>query len=128
MRTRLVATLGPDNFINHRDRPGDYVREYMRHLLPHLPYGEQNAAALQKAVVNAMTLNQNQTATEFVRRFILEENPIRVGELRESIETYRNINATIQKMREKLDALKALRAVHGIRGRARAQGARAVDC
>ncbi len=111
VRARLVAALGPDNFINHRDRPGDYVREYMRHLLPHLPYGEQNAAALQKAVVNAMTLNQNQTATEFVRRFILEENPIRVGELRESIETYRNINATIQKMREKLDALKALRAV-----------------
>ena len=102
VRARMVSVLGADNFINHRDRPGDYVREYMRHLLPHLPYGEQNAAALQKAVVNAMTMNQNQTATEFVRRFILEENPIRVGELRESIQTYRNINVTIQKMREKL--------------------------
>jgi Putative exonuclease SbcCD, C subunit/P-loop containing region of AAA domain len=111
VRARMVSVLGADNFINHRDRPGDYVREYMRHLLPHLPYGEQNAAALQKAVVNAMTMNQNQTATEFVRRFILEENPIRVGELRESIQTYRNINVTIQKMREKLDALKALRAI-----------------
>jgi hypothetical protein len=40
---------------------------------------------LQKAIVNAMTLNQHYTATQFVRRFILEENPIRVGELRESI-------------------------------------------
>jgi hypothetical protein len=112
VRAKIVSAVGPDNFVNHRDKPGNHVREYMRHLVPHLPYaGEQNAAALQKAIVNAMTLNQNQTATEFVRRFILEENPIRVGELRESIQTYRNINATIQTMRRKLEALKALRIV-----------------
>jgi hypothetical protein len=111
VRSRIVAAVGLDNFVNHRDKAGDYVREYMRHLLPHLPYGEQNAAALQKAVVNAMTLGHNQTASEFVREFILEKNPIRVGELRESIQTYRNINETIRKMREKLEALKALRAI-----------------
>jgi uncharacterized protein YPO0396 len=111
VRANIIAAVGQDAFVNHRDRPTDYVREYMRHLLPHLPYGEQNAAALQKAIVNAMTLNQNYTATQFVRRFILEENPIRVGELRESIQTYRNINATIVTMRRKLDALKGLQAV-----------------
>lgn len=111
VQARIVAAVGRDKFLNHRDKPSDYVREYMRHLLPHLPWGEQNAAALQKAVVNAMTLNQNQTATDFVRQFILEENFIRVGDLRESIQTYKNINATIQTMRRKLDALKALRSV-----------------
>jgi hypothetical protein len=110
VRTTIIAAVGPDCFANHRDRPTDYVREYMRHLVPHLPYGEQNAAALQKAIVNAMTLNQNYTATQFVRRFVLEDNPIRVGELRESIQTYRNINATIVTMRRKLDALKGLQA------------------
>jgi hypothetical protein len=111
VQARIVAAVGRDKFLNHRDKPSEYVREYMRHLLPHLPWGEQNAAALQKAIVNSMTLNQNQTATDFVRQFILEENFIRVGELRESIQTYKNINATIQTMRRKLDALKALRTV-----------------
>jgi hypothetical protein len=111
VRANIIAAVSPDAFANHRDRPTDYVREYMRHLLPHLPYGEANAAALQKAIVNAMTLNQNYTATQFVRRFILEENHIRVGELRESIQTYRNINATIVTMRRKLEALKALQEV-----------------
>jgi len=58
-----------------------------------------------------MTLDHDQTATQFVRDYILEKNSMRVGELRESIQTYRNINETIRKMREKLDALKALRQV-----------------
>src|SRR5262245_52838475 len=111
VRGRIVAAVGTENFISHRDKPGDYVREYMRHLLPHVGYVEQNATSLQKAVVNAMTRNQTHTATDFVRQFILEENPIRVGELRESIQTYRGINATIQKMREKLEALKGLQAI-----------------
>ncbi|HXW28941.1 MAG TPA: SbcC/MukB-like Walker B domain-containing protein [Xanthobacteraceae bacterium] len=111
VRTNIIAAVGHDCFANHRDRPTDYVREYMRHLVPHLPCGEHNAAALQKAIVNAMTLNQNYTATQFVRRFVLEDNPIRVGELRESIQTYRNINATIVTMRRKLDALKGLQTL-----------------
>jgi energy-coupling factor transporter ATP-binding protein EcfA2 len=113
VRSKIITAVGPDAFANHRDRPTDFVRAYMRHLVPHLPYGEQHAAALQKAIVNAMTLNQNYTATQFVRRFVLEDNPIRVGELRESIQTYRNINATIVTMRRKLDALKGLQAVVG---------------
>ncbi len=111
VQARIIAAVGRERFLNHRDKPSEYVREYMRHLLPHLAYGEQNAAAVQKAIVNAMTLSQNQTATDFVREFILEKNPIGVGELRESIQTYKNINATIQTMRRKLEALKALRAV-----------------
>jgi hypothetical protein len=74
VRARIVAEVGPDNFFNHRDKASDYVREYMRHLLPHLPWGgEQSAAPLQKAIVNSMTLGHNQTATEFVRDFILEK-------------------------------------------------------
>src|SRR5438477_12827173 len=82
----------------------------MRHLLPHGSAGEQNANSLQKAIVNAMTLDHDQTATEFVRNYILEKNNMRVGELRESIRTYRSINETIKTMREKLDSLLALRA------------------
>ncbi|WP_354222507.1 SbcC/MukB-like Walker B domain-containing protein [Bradyrhizobium sp. F1.4.3] len=111
VRARIIASVGEQNFINHRDRAGDYVREYMRHLVPHAPYGEQNASALQKSIVNAMTLDHNQTATQFVRDYILEDSRIGIKELRESIQTYRNISETIRKMREKLDALKELRAI-----------------
>ena len=111
-RNRIVAMVGRENFANHRDKAIDYVREYMRKLVPHASVvGEQNANSLQKAVVNAMTLDHDQTATEFVRNYILEKNNMRVGELRESIRTYRNINDTIKTMREKLEALVALRAI-----------------
>jgi energy-coupling factor transporter ATP-binding protein EcfA2 len=112
VRNRIVAAVGQGNFVNHRDKAIDYVREYMRKLVPHASVvGEQNANSLQKAVVNAMTLDHDQTATEFVRNYILEKNNMKVGELRESIRTYRNINETIKTMREKLEALLALRAV-----------------
>jgi Putative exonuclease SbcCD, C subunit/P-loop containing region of AAA domain len=111
VRNRIVSAVGQGNFVNHRDKAIDYVREYMRKLVPHASVvGEQNANSLQKAVVNAMTLDHDQTATEFVRNYILEKDNMRVGELRESIRTYRNINETIKTMREKLEALLALRA------------------
>jgi hypothetical protein len=112
VRTRIVASVGEERFINHRDKAVDYVREYMRHLLPHASFiGEQAANSLQKAIVNAMTMDHGHTATDFVREFVLERNPMRVGELRESIQTYRNINETIRKMRGRLDALKVLREI-----------------
>ena len=111
VRSRIVSAVGQGNFVNHRDKAIDYVREYMRKLVPHASVvGEQNANSLQKAVVNAMTLDHDQTATEFVRNYILEKNNMRVGELRESIRTYRSINETIKTIREKLEALLALRA------------------
>ncbi|CDZ65840.1 Blr1990 protein [Neorhizobium galegae bv. orientalis] len=109
VKTRIIAFVGADHFINHRDRAIDFVREYMRRLVPSLPNAEQNASALLKAIVNAMTLNQGYSATEFVRRFILEDNPIKIGELRSSIETYRGVSATIVTLREKLEALKEIR-------------------
>src|SRR6266704_3418363 len=103
-----LGALGEDQ----RDKAIDYVREYMRRLVPHASVvGEQNANSLQKAVVNAMTLDHDQTATEFVRNYILEKNNIKVGELRESIRTYRNITETIKTMREKLEALLTLRLI-----------------
>jgi hypothetical protein len=114
VRNRIVSAVGQENFVNHRDKAIDYVREYMRKLVPHASVvGEQNANSLQKAIVNAMTLDHDQTATEFVRNYILEKNTMKVGELRESIRTYRNINETIRTMRAKLEALIGLREILG---------------
>ncbi|CDN50070.1 SbcC/MukB-like Walker B domain-containing protein [Neorhizobium galegae] len=108
VKARIIASVGDVNFVNHRDKAIDFVREYMRRLVPSLPNAEQSASALLKAVVNAMTLNQGYSATEFVRRFILEDNPINIRDLRSSIETYRSVSATIVTLREKLEALKEL--------------------
>ncbi|WP_235999861.1 hypothetical protein [Bradyrhizobium uaiense] len=85
VRARIVAAVGEGNFVNHRDRAGDYVREYMRHLLPHSPYGEQNASALQKSIVNAMTLDHNQTATQFVRNYNRRRRGRLSGRLRRAL-------------------------------------------
>lgn len=109
VKANLVAELGADRVINHREKPSEFVREYMRCLTPGLPNAEPNARALLKAIVNAMALNQNYSATEFVRQFILEDNPIRISELRTSIETYRSVNATIVTLQRKLSALQAIR-------------------
>lgn len=109
VKTRISNAVGPGHFINHRDKSMDFVREYMRRLVPSLPNAEQSAAALLKAVVNAMTLNQGYSATEFVRRFILEDNPINIRDLRASIETYRSVSATIVTLRERLEALTEVR-------------------
>ncbi len=110
VKARIVGEVGAANFINHREKATDFVREYMRRLVPSLPGTRSRARRRSlKAVVNAMSLNQGYSATEFVRGFILEDNPIRIGELRSSIETYRGVSATIITMRRKLEALKALR-------------------
>lgn len=59
-RNRIVSSIGQGNFVNHRDKAIDYVREYMRKLVPHASVvGEQNANSLQKAIVNAMTLDHD---------------------------------------------------------------------
>src|SRR3546814_21100249 len=81
----------------------------MRRILPSAASDERHARALLKAIVNAATLDQGYSATEFVRRFILEENNIEIGGLRESIRTYREIDKTNKGLRRKLDALSALK-------------------
>jgi len=63
---RISVLLSDDrcvgkNFVNIATKAIDYVREYMRRLVPHASVvGEQNANSLQKAVVNAMTLDHDQ--------------------------------------------------------------------
>src|SRR5207253_7246659 len=43
VRNRIVSSVGQEHFVNHRDKAIDYVREYMRRLVPHASVvGEQN--------------------------------------------------------------------------------------
>lgn len=50
-RVAMTTRLGADGFINHRERAIDFVREYMRRLVPSMPAGEKHAAAMLKAIV-----------------------------------------------------------------------------
>jgi uncharacterized protein YPO0396 len=108
-RVAMTARLGTDGFINHRERPIDFVREYMRRLVPSMPAGEKHAAAMLKAIVNAMTLPTGLSATEFVRNFIIPDHPIRIADLRNSIETYRSVDRAIAEMKQRLAELKVIR-------------------
>jgi energy-coupling factor transporter ATP-binding protein EcfA2 len=109
VRQALVKEFGAD-FVNHRDSPTDYVREYMRDLVPNLAPTAQNAGALVKAIVNGMTLNQGLSATDFVRRYILEDAPMKIADLRESLRTYRQVNQAIKDMQERAARLRVVKA------------------
>jgi uncharacterized protein YPO0396 len=109
VRQALSKEFGAD-FVNHRDSPTDYVREYMRDLVPNLAPTAQNAGALVKAIVNGMTLNQGLSATDFVRRYILEDAPMKIADLRESLRTYRQVNQAIKDMQERAARLKVVKA------------------
>jgi sulfur relay (sulfurtransferase) DsrC/TusE family protein len=37
VKARAIASVGAANFINHRDNAIDFVREYMRRLVPSMP-------------------------------------------------------------------------------------------
>lgn len=92
-------------YVNHANRPLDYVREYMRWLVPSVGTSEAAAKAMLKAVVNALSMPHDIDANEFVRRYILESDPIKIAELRGSIQTYKDVTGAISTMVAKLDAL-----------------------
>jgi predicted ATP-dependent endonuclease of OLD family len=56
VRNRIITAVGQDNFVNHRDKAIDYVREYMRRLVPHASVvGEQNAKPFKPICAAALT-------------------------------------------------------------------------
>lgn len=107
-RTGMADRLGAQGFINHRDRALDFVREYMRRLVPGISAGEKHASAMLKALVNAMTLPTGLSATQFVRNFIVPDQPIRIADLRNSIETYRGVDRAIAEMKARLLELQVI--------------------
>lgn len=96
-------------FTNYRETAIEFIRAYMRILVPNRPYDAKNAEAMLKALVNAITLKQDLTAEQFMRQFILEEKPIEIRQLRTSIETYRSVSSTIATLRAKLEHLVYMR-------------------
>ena len=88
------------------DSPKNHIREYMRLLFT----GRRptNADRFARAFVMALSFEDMRSVEGFVHSFLLEENDIDIGELRESIQRYRDIQKDIHELERRLEALRAL--------------------
>lgn len=103
---RLCAEAG-GGLQFYRNEPGKYVADYLKILSTGQRFVQTDQ--LLKAFVNAISFEQIPNATEFVRRYLLEQDDIRIGQLRQSIATYHQLQKDIARLREKLEALEDLR-------------------
>jgi energy-coupling factor transporter ATP-binding protein EcfA2 len=103
---RLCSEAG-GTLLAYRNEPGKYVQDYMKTLSTGGRF--INTDQFLKAFVNAISFEQIPSATDFVRRYLLEDTPIRIGQLRESIATYHFFRKQVEEARDKLARLHALR-------------------
>jgi energy-coupling factor transporter ATP-binding protein EcfA2 len=92
----------------YRDESGRFVTDYLKALST----GQRFLPAdrVMRAFVNAISFEQIESATDFVRRYVLEPRPVRIGQLRESIATYQAVRSKIVNAEENLTRLKAILA------------------
>ncbi len=91
------------------DSPKNHIREYMRLLFT----GRRptDADRFARAFVMALSFEEMRSVEGFVHSFLLEENDIDIGELRDSIQRYRDIQKDIHELERRLEALRALQAL-----------------
>lgn len=107
VRERLEqACAAQDSALIKPDSPKNHIREYMRLLFT----GRRptNADRFARAFVMALSFEDMRSVEGFVRSFLLEENDIDIGELRESIQRYRDIQKDIHELERRLEALREL--------------------
>lgn len=104
---RLCGEVG-GTLLAYRNEPGKYVQDYMKVLSTGGRF--VNTDQFLKAFVNAISFEQIPSATDFVRRYLLEDIPIRIGQLRESIATYHFFRKQVEEARDKLARLHVLRS------------------
>ncbi|HEX3918841.1 MAG TPA: SbcC/MukB-like Walker B domain-containing protein [Caulobacteraceae bacterium] len=90
------------------DTPRNHIREYMRLLFTERRPVEPERFA--RAFVLALSFEDIRRVEQFVRTYLLEKKDIDIGELRDSIQRYRQIQKDIRELEERLNALQALQA------------------
>ena len=68
-------------------------------------------------LLNAVTFTPIKDVSQFVRSYILEDKPIRVKELQESLRRYRDIETKTKEVRDRIEALKLVRGYYQEAGR-----------
>jgi uncharacterized protein YPO0396 len=92
----------------YRDTAKDFVREYMQRTFAR---GRSTAQSqFIKNFVNALTFQGIDGATEFVRNSLLEEQPIRLEALRNSIKIYRDAANTVEELERNLSMLRIVQS------------------
>jgi energy-coupling factor transporter ATP-binding protein EcfA2 len=81
-----------------------YIGEYLKAMNAggRTPQPEQFA----KALVNAVAFQTVPSDDVFFKKYLLEDRPIRITELREAIQTYQGVNSRIQGVKEQLRLLR----------------------
>jgi hypothetical protein len=93
------------------DSARNFIREYMRRMFTARRTPEPERFV--RAFVLALSFADLTSVEEFVRRHLLEKHDIDIGELRESIQRYREIQKTIHELRKRLEALRRLSGLIG---------------
>lgn len=101
----LVVAKG-GTFADYHDSARDFVKEYMFALF------EKGRSAVPsqfvRSFVNAVAFKEMESANEFVRKYLLEEEPIQIGALRRSIQVYRDADKQVKELNAQLQMLLAL--------------------
>ena len=90
----------------------NHIREYMRLLFTGRRSPDPERFA--RAFVLALSFENIHSVESFVRSYLLERKDIDIGELRESIQRYRQIQKDIHELERRLEALKLLHTQIGI--------------
>lgn len=83
-----------------------FIREYMRVLFTNKLRGDPERFI--RTFVAALSFTDMPSVEQFVKKHLLEPNPIKIGELRDSIQRYQEIKKTIGSLEERLQALQAI--------------------
>ena len=108
-RPRLEATVRAQSgtLTEYRDTAREFVREYMFALF------QKGRSALPtqfvRSFINAIAFKEMDSANEFVRTYLLEDEPIQVQALRRSIQVYREADKAVKELNQQLTMLKRLR-------------------
>ncbi len=112
VRDRLErACAGAGGRLLRNDTARAHIKEYMRQLFT--DRRAPDADLFARTFVMALSFSDIPSVEEFVRRHLLEKNDIDIGELRESIQRYRQIQKDIHELERRLEALRALQSQIG---------------
>jgi hypothetical protein len=92
--------------LHTHDDAKTFIREYMRVLFTNKLRGDPERFI--RTFVAALSFTDMPSVEQFVKKHLLEPNPINIAELRDSIQRYQEIKKTIGNLEERLGALRAI--------------------
>ena len=102
---RLKKMCGKE--FTHHSTAGQFVAEFLTAMRPR---SSPEPRLFLRSFNNAVLAREIKDPTDFVRRFVLEAEPLNVERIRSSIETWRSLEKRAEELEEEI---RSIRAVHG---------------